>query len=97
MSHINIWQMSAETLRLVKVIEPYGEFPVTTLTIWNKIARGLVIAGYGSGHLRLFSIPGMDFLDIKKEHLSEFPKLCSCSWRVALTPTKWNRVGSALF
>ena len=58
MSHINIWQMSSETLRLVKVIEPYGEFPVTTLTIWNKIAKGLVIAGYGSGHLRLFSIPG---------------------------------------
>ena len=50
--------MSSETLRLVKVIEPYGEFPVTTLTIWNKIAKGLVIAGYGSGHLRLFSIPG---------------------------------------
>ena len=54
LSNINIWQMCGETLRLLKVIEPYGEFPVTTLTIWNKIARGLIIAGYGSGHLRYF-------------------------------------------
>lgn len=57
-SHINIWQMTKEdSLRLVKVIEPYGEFPITTLSIWNKIAKGLIIAGYGSGHIRLFSIP----------------------------------------
>ena len=70
--------MSAETLRLVKVIEPYGEFPVTTLTIWNKIARGLVIAGYGSGHLRLFSIPGMDFLSIKKNIFVRISKVMLC-------------------
>ena len=57
MSHINIWQMTDSTLRLVKVIEPYGEFPITALTIWNKISKGVIIAGYGSGHLRLFSIP----------------------------------------
>ena len=41
----------------VKVIEPYGEFPVTTLTIWNKVAKGVLIAGYGSGHIRIFTIP----------------------------------------
>ena len=57
MSHINIWQMTDTALRLVKVIEPYGEFPVTVLTIWNKIPKGVIIAGYGSGHIRLFSIP----------------------------------------
>lgn len=56
-SHINIWQLTNDSLRLVKVIEPYGEFPITTLSIWNKIAKGLIIAGYGSGHIRLFSIP----------------------------------------
>ena len=70
--------MSAETLRLVKVIEPYGEFPVTTLTIWNKIARGLVIAGYGSGHLRLFSIPGMAFLSIKKKTFVRTSEVMLC-------------------
>ena len=57
MSHINIWQMSNSTLRLLKVIEPYGQFPITTLSIWNRVAKGVIIAGYGSGHLRLFSIP----------------------------------------
>ena len=39
-----------------KVIEAYSEFPVTTLAIWNRIPQGVIIAGYGSGHVRIFSV-----------------------------------------
>ena len=53
---INLWELKKETLHLLKVIDAYGDFPVTTLAIWNRIVQGVVIVGYGSGHLRIFSI-----------------------------------------
>ena len=52
---INIWEIKDEALRLLKVIDTYGDFPVTTLAIWNRIEKGVIVAGYGSGHLRVFS------------------------------------------
>lgn len=57
MGFINVWQLVNDGLKLLKVIEPYGDFPVTVLSVWNKVAKGVVIAGYGSGHIRIFSIP----------------------------------------
>ena len=53
---INLWELKEETLRLLKVIDTFGEFPITTLAIWNRIAQGVVVAGYGSGHIRIFSV-----------------------------------------
>jgi hypothetical protein len=61
---INLWSMKDNSLKLLKVIEPYGDFPVTTMSIWNRIAKGVVIAGYGSGHIRIFSIPGTGFFKL---------------------------------
>ena len=46
---ISIWQLEESTLKHLKTIEPYGEFPVTTLSLWNRVAKGVIIAGYGSG------------------------------------------------
>merc|ERR1712150_356134 len=31
--------------------------PVTALSIWNRISKGIVIAAYGTGQLRIFAIP----------------------------------------
>ena len=30
--------------------------PVTTLALWNKHKEGVLVAGFGSGHIRLFSL-----------------------------------------
>lgn len=54
---INIWCLKGSTLKLLKSIEPFGDFPVTTLSLWNRVGKGIIVAGYGSGHLRIFAIP----------------------------------------
>jgi len=38
-------------------LEDWSGFPLTTLSIWNKYKDGVLVAGFGSGHLRLFSLP----------------------------------------
>ena len=40
---INIWEIKDEALRLLKVIDTYGDFPVTTLAIWNRIEKGVIV------------------------------------------------------
>jgi len=56
---MNIWSLEEEEGILVQKakMEDWSGFPVTTLCIWNKYKEGIVAAGFGSGHIRLFSIP----------------------------------------
>ena len=56
---VTIWSLEEEsgTLAQMAKVEDWAGFPVTTLCIWNKYKEGIVAAGFGSGHIRLFSIP----------------------------------------
>ena len=37
---INIWSLKDKGLKLLRSIDPFGEFPVTCLSLWNKIWHG---------------------------------------------------------
>ncbi len=37
---INIWTLKDKGLKLLRSIDPFGEFPVTCLSLWNKIWHG---------------------------------------------------------
>lgn len=38
-------------------IDSHADGPVTAMALWNKVGQGIVLAGYGSGRLRAFSLP----------------------------------------
>ena len=61
---INIWSLESgegeggcEGLVHRGKIGDWSGHSVTTLAIWNKFKDGVLIAAYGSGHIRLFSLP----------------------------------------
>ena len=37
---INIWTLKDRGLKHLRSIDPFGEFPVTCLSVWNKIWHG---------------------------------------------------------
>ena len=62
---INIWSLESgegegESEGLVHrgKIGDWSGHSVTTLAVWSKFKDGVLIAAYGSGHIRLFSLPG---------------------------------------
>ena len=62
---INIWSLETggregegEALAHRAKIGDWSGHSVSTLAVWNKFKDGVLIAAYGSGHIRLFSLPG---------------------------------------
>lgn len=62
---INIWSLDTgggegerEGLLHRSKIGDWSGHSVTTLAIWSKFKDGVLIAAYGSGHIRLFSLAG---------------------------------------
>jgi len=55
---INIWTLDTENSKLVhkmRIADWIGH-SVTTMAVWNKYKEGVLIVGYGSGHIRMFSL-----------------------------------------
>lgn len=63
---VTIWSLDEQGGEGVLVpqtkLEDWSGFPITTLCIWNKYKDGVLIAGFGSGHLRLFALPSGNIL-----------------------------------
>ncbi|XP_023335080.1 WD repeat-containing protein 54 [Eurytemora carolleeae] len=53
---ICIWKEEGGSLHLQDKLADWVGFPINTLSIWNRYKEGLIIAGYGSGHIRMFNI-----------------------------------------
>ena len=45
---INIWTLKDKGLKLLRSVDPFGDFPVTCLSLWNKIWHGEGISILGN-------------------------------------------------
>ncbi len=59
---LNVWSLGATAAsdgitRKAKIDSHLSDGAVTAMALWNRIGQGVAVAGYGSGLLRVFSLP----------------------------------------